>query len=342
MKPTFYSLRSLICRPQSTVYGLRSTISGLLSAFTLVELMVVVAVISLLLMMLVPNIRTMREKAWSSNCQNNLRQYGIAMNQYMSDHNGDFIYAGAGIGGSGVGYDSTELGKKATYGNTPSRSGGRAGSMAETWYEMTADYLPAGVTIQTLSAGHPSIRVCPSIMQQIRKDGNFFDPDSPNFKGLQDSKDSMGNEMALADFEMRTSGGAGYDSDGKLILDPGFTTYAINISPNVYHKNKKNIPENVIAFIDWNARDGWWATVTNDSWMFTGTNGAGVAVAQGDKKRDDGAWWLTEVGFHHFQGGVYGANYVAMDGHVGWIGSNKISRASFTNSILGTNITTGP
>ncbi len=64
------------------------------SAFTLVELMVVVAIISILLMLLIPNIRTMREKARSSQCQNNLRQYGIAMNQYMADYSGYFIYKG--------------------------------------------------------------------------------------------------------------------------------------------------------------------------------------------------------------------------------------------------------
>src|SRR5450759_1251450 len=69
-------------RPHPTVYSLRPTVSGLLAAFTLVELMVVVAIISILLMLLIPNIRTIREKAWSTSCQNNLRQYGIAMNHY--------------------------------------------------------------------------------------------------------------------------------------------------------------------------------------------------------------------------------------------------------------------
>jgi len=274
----------------------------------------------------------MREKAWSSNCQNNLRQYGIAMNQYMTDWIGFFIYPGAGGQSAGSGYDESTKGKGGIY-SFVSRSGGQVGSTAQSWIDMTAAYLPAGVTIQSLSAGDPSVRVCPTVLQQIRKDGNFFDPDSPNFKGLQDSTDWAGSDVQLADGEQLTSHGPGYDDNGKLILDAAFTTYAINITPQVYQKNKKDIPENVVAFIDWNARDGWWAILSYTNWMFNGTNSQGVAVVQGTPKRSDGAWWLTEVGFHHLQGGVYGANYVAMDGHVGWIGSNAISRASFTNSV---------
>jgi len=171
------------------------------------------------------------------------------------------------------------------------------------------------------------------ILQQIRKEGNFFDPDSQNFKGLRDSTDWAGSEVQLADGELleRHSAGSGYDENDKLILDVAFTTYAINH----WHigRNKKNIPESVVAFIDWNARDGWWATLSYTNWMFNGTNSQGQPVVQDTQKRADGAWWLTEVGFHHLQGGIYGANYVAMDGHVGWIGSNAISVTNFTTGL---------
>jgi len=113
-------------------------------------------------------------------------------------------------------------------------------------------------------------------------------------------------------------------------LDSAFTTYAINF--NKTGKSKINIPENVIAFIDWNARDGWWATLSYTSWMFTGTNSQGVAVVQ-DAPKWTNAWWLTEVGFHHRIGNEYGANYVAMDGHVGWVSSNAISVTNFTTGM---------
>ena len=349
-RSTVYGLRSasgglqpLIYRPQSTAYGLRPASSGLRpsasilqptayslqSGFTLVELMVVVAIIAILLMLLIPNIRTMREKALSAHCQNNLRQYGIAMNQYMADYNGYFIYPGAGGQDAGRGYDESTKGKGGIY-SFVAPSGGQAGSAVDYWDIMIPAYIPAEVTIQSLAAGNPSVRVCPTVLQQIKKDGNFFDPDSPNFKGLQDSTDWAGQDVQLADFEIVSSRGSdGYDVNGKLILDPAFTTYAIN--PQKLYRNKKYIPENVVAFIDWNARDGWWATLGYTNWMFNGTNSQGVVVAQNTPKRIDGAWWLSEVGFYHLgSGNAYGANYVAMDGHVGWISSNTISSTNFT------------
>ncbi len=335
MKPTAYSLqlmvsslRTLACYPRSMVNGLRSSF-----AFTLVELMVVVAVIAILVSLLVPNIRTMREKAWTSNCQNNLRQYGVAMNQYMVNNGGYYIYPGlGGRGGAGAGYDASHMGLKGRFGTRLQGRGGQSGSDAHWWDDMTAAYLPTGVTIQSLSEGIPSVRVCPSVLQQIKNEGNFFDPDSPNFKGLRDTTDFVGNQVVMADFERTMSYGDGYDANDKLILDPSFTTYAINLR-QVY-KNKKDIPEQVVSFIDWNARDGWGATITCTNWMFNGTNSWGEPVTQDTPKGTDGSWWLTEVGFHHLQDKVYGANFVAMDGHVGWIGSNKISQAIFTNSVF--------
>src|ERR1035437_1445940 len=183
----------------STLNAPRSPLNAL-RAFTLVELMVVVAIISILLMLLIPNIRTIREKAWSSNCQNNLRQYGIAMNHYMADKNGYFIYPGAG-GGTERGYAEGQQGNR---GALPGGVWGRKeqlGSMTESWHDMIPAYIPAEVTIQSLSAGNPSVRVCPVVLQQIRKDGNFFDPDSPknNFKGYR-TETVAGQPEENADF----------------------------------------------------------------------------------------------------------------------------------------------
>jgi len=309
----------------------RRTVSGLPVAFTLVELMVVVAVISILLMLLIPNIRTMREKAWSSQCQNNLRQYGIAMNQYMADNSGYFIYPGAGGASAGAGYGETKKSVSEKY-SFVYRSGGQAGSVAQWWGDMIATYLPTGVTVQSLTAGNPSVKVCPAVLQQVRKDGNFFDTNSPNFKGLRDSKDWEGDIVLYADFEQIPEHGPGYDTNGDLILDPAFTTYAVN--PNWIGWNKKNIPENAVAFIDWNAKEGWWAELSHTNWQFNGINSQGAAVVQDDPKQPKGIpWCRTEVGFHHLQGNVYGANYVAMDGHVGWVGSNAISITNFITGL---------
>jgi prepilin-type N-terminal cleavage/methylation domain-containing protein/prepilin-type processing-associated H-X9-DG protein len=54
--------------------------------FTLVELLVTVAVIGLLLSLLLPAIQAAREAARSAQCRNSLHQLGLAILQYESVH----------------------------------------------------------------------------------------------------------------------------------------------------------------------------------------------------------------------------------------------------------------
>lgn len=80
------------------------------AGFTLVELLVTIAIVAVLAALLIPAIGMVRERAQTSQCVSNLRQIGVGLLSFAADNDGRFPEAGGEIPRGGVNPDNGKPG----------------------------------------------------------------------------------------------------------------------------------------------------------------------------------------------------------------------------------------
>ena len=66
-------------------------------AFTLIELLVVIAIIAILAALLLPALSAAKKKAWTTSCNSNLHQVGLAMRMFADDNSEFYPVSGGNI-----------------------------------------------------------------------------------------------------------------------------------------------------------------------------------------------------------------------------------------------------
>jgi prepilin-type processing-associated H-X9-DG protein/prepilin-type N-terminal cleavage/methylation domain-containing protein len=279
-------------------------------AFTLIEILVVISIIALLAAILFPVFGRARENARRSSCQSNLKQIGLATQQYMADNDGGLFHHHEGwVLDDGTQVDTLPSAASGCAG------GGAGNSQAEKpWVIFFQPYLK-----------NRQIGFCPS---DPTPHPSKLSTDLMGYNGGIETGDAVaGSEQALAEAcnlsmesyllnSIFTHKSCRYAKEGVL---SGFATdAAISALPNA----------NLILFSERNSEafgapsSSIYAPNQDDYDTWVGE----AALVGADTAHQDG-WikWDRHLG---------GANYLYLDGHVKWLRWSGARKDQFPDHVV--------
>ena len=185
--------------------------------FTLIELLVVIAIIAVLIALLLPAVQQAREAARRSQCQNNLKQWGLALHNYHDTHL-KLPYGGMAAGANGATSPWNHFGFHVL--TLPFIEQGNLHGQ----FDMTRHYndntLVGGVSNLTLKTATVPLFFCPSSREADRVAPNELGqtPTTINYYGVAGAKgprpDGLGNYSHIG----ATTGAHGGSSQNGMFI----------------------------------------------------------------------------------------------------------------------------
>ena len=297
-------------------------------AFTLVELLVVIAIIGILIALLLPAVQAARESARRSQCTNNVKQLGVALQNYHDIHK---KFAGCYAGSTGNVNLST--GRNWMFAILPFIEQGNL--QALTSYTLPMGSGAVGSATYTINT-QVTLTVVPAFLCPTdQNEGGIMGTrsDGAGTRAVTNYKGSCGSNWAWGDpICQYTFPKGGYFAPSNNGLD------ATN---GIFMRNWNNDPKGWVPMSDvqdglsntflvgeavprWSQWNWWWWS--NGSTATTGIplNYSSVAITtSGGTKTLESQWgdWPNNYSFFSRHAGS-GANFVFADGHTSFISDN--------------------